>query len=274
MSGRVTSVQRSSYHDGPGLRTTVFFKGCQLHCPWCHNPETISPEIQTLFYPEKCIGCGKCAEGCFAGARETVGRDMTVDEVLREIELDAPFYGEEGGVTLSGGEPLLQRAFALELIGACRARGLHVAMESNLCVPGDAAAPVLESVDLLMGDVKLWDGARHREITGMDNAFALSNFRMAASMGVPVILRTPVVPGVNDDEAEIAKIAGFAAGLETLLYYELLSYHPLGVSKARALGMEPQVYAKPDKALMNRLREAALRSGVRVLINGREGAVP
>ena len=274
MTGRVTSVQRSSYHDGPGLRTTIFMKGCQLHCPWCHNPETISPQIQTLFYPDKCIHCGKCDEGCFAGARVIVGQDMTVEEVLRQIELDTPFYGAEGGVTLSGGEPLLQRSFTLALIEACHARGLHMAVESNLCLPREAVEEVLRAIDLLMGDVKIWDGERHRQIVGMDNALTLSNFRWAAKLGVPIILRTPVIPGVNDDEAEIGHIADFAAQLDTLIYYELLSYHPLGVAKSRALGMTPTIYEKPDKALMNRLREVALHSGVRVLINGREGYVP
>ena len=273
MTGRVASIQRSSFHDGPGLRTTVFLKGCPLRCPWCHNPETISPEIQELYYPDKCIGCGKCAEGCFAGAREIVGRDMTVEQVMAEVELDRPFYGSEGGVTISGGEPLLQREFVCALAGACRKAGVHVAMESNLCYPASVTEPVLHGIDLLMGDVKIFDAQRHREIVGMDNRNVFDNFRLAASLGIPIILRTPVIPGVNATEEEIGRIADFAAELGTLCWYELLGYHPLGAGKARALGMEQKIYEKPDKHLLNRLRARALESGVRVLINGRESMI-
>lgn len=272
-TGRIASIQRSSYHDGPGLRTTVFFKGCQLRCPWCHNPETISTEIETLFYPEKCIHCGGCAEGCFSGARETVGRDMTVEDILREIREDTPFYGVDGGATFSGGEPLLQKAFLLELIEACHAENVGAAFESNLCFPQAHAEPVLNEIDLLMGDIKIWDEERHKAVTGMSNAFTKVNFRRAAELGKPVIIRTPVIPSVNDDPAGIRATAEFAASLKTILYYELLSYHPLGMGKARALGIEQPRYEKPSKMLMNGLRAEAEKAGVRVLINGREGEI-
>ncbi len=273
MTGRIVSIQRSSYHDGPGLRTTVFFKGCQLRCPWCHNPESISMDVETLSYPEKCIGCGKCGEGCYTGARETVGRDVTVEDVLTEIMEDAPFYWEDGGVTLSGGEPLLQRAFALELIEKCHARGIKVAVESNLCFPEDVARPVLEKIDLLMGDVKLIDSKRHKEVTGMGNERALENFRLASHLKKPIILRTPVIPGINATPGEIAAIANFALELGTLLYYELLAYHPLGADKAKAMGIGQRRFETPDKELLEELRAAALSKLKRVMVNGREGAL-
>ena len=228
-------------------------------------------EAETLFYPERCIRCGRCDEGCYAHAREIVGRDMRVDEVLSEILEDALFYGKEGGATLSGGEPLLQRAFILSLIDASHERNIHVAVESNLCFPRDIARPVLEKVDLLMGDVKLWDADRHRALTGVGNEWALENFRMMAELGKPIILRTPVVPGINTEPAQIRRIARFAASLPTLLYYELLRCHPLGEEKAAALGFNPLHFETPSEALMKELQRSALEAGVRVLVDGQEG---
>ena len=131
-SGLIADIQRCSIHDGPGIRTTVFLKGCPLSCVWCHNPECISPEPQTLFYPEKCIGCGFCAEGCYTGARVTCGREMTPEEVFREIERDAPYYGADGGLTVSGGEPLMQADFCAALLDICKSRGVHRAVETSL----------------------------------------------------------------------------------------------------------------------------------------------
>lgn len=271
MTGRILNIQRSSYHDGPGLRTTVFLKGCQLKCPWCHNPESISMEVQELRYPDKCIGCGKCDEGCFAGAREIVGRDVTIEDVLREINEDLPFYGKEGGVTVSGGEPLLQIDFLLALIDACHERDIQIAMESNLCIAPEKAKAVLEKIDLLMADVKIWNSERHRKIVGLSNENTLANLRLAAEIGKPIILRTPVIPGINADVEEIEKIAEFAGSLSTLMYYELLGYHPLGAGKAQALGVEQTIYEKPSKEMLNLLRESALKHCSRVLVNGREG---
>ena len=264
----ITDIQRSSVHDGPGFRTTVFFKGCQLKCAWCHNPETIAREAQILHYPEKCVGCGRCDEGCFSGAKVVCGQEMTLEEVFRQIELDRPYYGAEGGVTLSGGEPLLQAGFALALAQKCREEGIGVAMESNLIAPWSVARPVVQVLDLLMCDLKLWNVQAHRKWTGAGNEAILENLKRTAETGVLLILRTPVVPGVNADVAEISAIASFAAGLENLKYYELLSYHPLGLSKAQALGMDMVEFEKPDRPLMAELAAAAQRAGVPVMING------
>lgn len=269
MGGIVADLQRSSVHDGPGLRTTVFLKGCQLDCPWCHNPETISPQPEELYYPEKCIGCNQCANGCFSAARVLCGREMSVEDVLAEVALDAPYYGKDGGVTLSGGEPLCQREFALELLRACRERGVHTAMETNLCFPPVYTRSVLAELDLLMADLKFWDPQAHRRWTGQTNGFVKENLWQASGMGLPIILRTPVIPGVNDTTQEISAIARFAAGLETLVYYELLAYHPLGLSKAAALGRETQRFEKPAPAHMQALGEAAAAEGVPVRINAR-----
>ena len=136
----IADIQRASVHDGPGLRTTVFFKGCPLRCEWCHNPECISCEPEVLLYPEKCIGCGRCSEGCYTGARVLCGKEMTSDELLAEILLDKEYYGTEGGVTFSGGEALLQKAFLLEIIEKCKAEGVNTAVETSLVASVDTSA--------------------------------------------------------------------------------------------------------------------------------------
>lgn len=263
----IADIQRSSVHDGPGFRTTIFFKGCQLKCTWCHNPETISFKKQVLHYPEKCIGCGLCDEGCFAGAKVECGKEMTLKEVFHEIELDRAYYGTEGGVTLSGGEPLCQAKFALLLVQKCKAEGIRCAMESNLCVEWKTALPVIQELSLLMCDLKIWDEKKHIHYVGASNRNVIENLRRTAETGVPLIVRTPVVPSVNADVKEIGAIADYVAQLPNLKYYELLSYHPLGISKANALGMEMAEFDKPTRALMAELVQAASAKGVPVMVN-------
>ena len=159
-SGLIADIQRCSIHNGLGIRTTVFVKGCPLSCVWCHNPECIAPEPQTLFYPEKCIVCGFCAEGCYTGARVTCGREMTPEEVFREIERDAPYYGADGGLTISGGEPLMQADFCAALLDICKSRGVHRAVETSLLFWNPQ---VMEKIDLLMADLKIWDDEAHKD---------------------------------------------------------------------------------------------------------------
>jgi pyruvate formate lyase activating enzyme len=209
-SGIIADIQRCSVHDGPGLRTTVFFKGCQLNCVWCHNPETIAFEPQEMYYPEKCKGCKQCDKGCFSGARVIAVRELTVDDVMKQVEQDVPYYGEDGGVTISGGEPLCQRDFAVALIEACREKGIKAGMESNLCFPPGVVRPVLEKLDLLMADLKVWDPEEHKRWTGMTNGHVKENLWQAAELKLPLILRTPVIPGITDSADNISRIASFA----------------------------------------------------------------
>lgn len=274
IKGIVADIQRCSMHDGPGLRTTVFFKGCQLKCVWCHNPETIEFEPQEMFYPEKCIGCKQCDKGCFAGARVTAGKEMTVDGVMQQVEQDIPYYGGDGGVTVSGGEPLCQREFAAAIIEACRERGINVGMESNLCFPPDVVTPVMERLDLLMADLKLWEPEEHKRWTGLPNGYVKENLRQAADLKLPIILRTPIIPGINDSLEMIGKTAEFAATLPSLKYYELLAYHPLGVDKARALGKRMKRFGTPSAGCMKALADIAAEKGIRVMINGRAHSRP
>ncbi len=248
-------IERGSMHDGPGLRTVVFFKGCPLRCRWCHNPESRSFTPQTLFYPERCIGCGQCAEGCYTDARRLCGTEMTVEQVMAPILADKSYYGTEGGVTLSGGEPQCQADFARELVRACHKEGISVAIETSMAV---FQPDLLRELDLIIADIKVWDPQRHQEYVGMDNALILDRIRQADRWGIPLILHTPVIPTVNDTEEEITAIRDFVRTLRHAVAYELLPYHPLGEDKQRALGQEPVRFPTPTAEKMAQLRRCAV----------------
>ncbi len=250
----ITNIQRCSVHDGPGIRTTVFVKGCNMRCQWCHNPETIAFAPEYLLYPDKCIGCGMCAQGCFSGARVLCGKEMSVPEVAAEALLDRAYYGTEGGVTVSGGEPTCQPQAVSALLAALQAEGIHTAIESNLNCTQDVLAGLLGHCDLLMCDLKLFDDAKHHAYTGVSNQRILANLAFALAWGLPVIVRTPLMAGVNDGVEEIAAITQFLAqhGAENLLYYEFLPYHSLGLSKESENNAH-LAFAAPSKAHLAQL---------------------
>lgn len=247
-------IQRCSLHDGPGIRTAVFFKGCPLHCVWCHNPESQNAAPEELYYSEKCIACGGCAEGCYSGARTVCGTEMTVSDVMAPILADKPYYGAEGGVTLTGGEPQLQADFALALTAACRTAGIGVAIETSMAV---YRPDLLAQMDLIIADVKVWDDARHRDYTGVGNTAILEHIRQADALGVPLLIRTPIVPTVNDTPQEITAIRDFVRRLKNVVGYELLPYHPFGLDKARALGRSMPRFDEPTAARMELLKTYA-----------------
>ena len=249
--GIIADIQRASVHDGNGIRTTVFFKGCPLSCKWCHNPECISFEKEILFYPEKCIHCGKCAEGCFSGARVVCGKDMTADEVLSEIMLDVPYYGTDGGVTFSGGEPLAQREFLSECIDKCKEKGISCAVETSLIYFDEE---IFRKLDFVMADLKIWNNELHREYTGVGNEKIIENFKRLNALGIPIIARTPVIPEIKQG---IDKISEFLKTLENVKKYELLPYHPLGNSKRHALGIADDGFSVPSKEYMKELEKYA-----------------
>ena len=265
ITGTVFDVKKFSIHDGPGIRTTVFFKGCPLHCWWCHNPESQSPEPELMVRPDRCIQCGACldvcphgaisrsagaistdsdkctvcgtcAEACCAEAREIVGREMTVAQVMAEIERDVPFYDESGGgVTFSGGEPLLQPDFLLALLQACWEREIHTALDTCGFAPWATLDRIREYVDLFLYDLKLLDDARHQTFTGASNEPIIRNLQALSRHGHHVVLRVPVIPGVNDGEEDVCQIGRFAASLPDLCQVDLLPYHHTAVQKYERL---------------------------------------
>ena len=247
----IFNIQNFCINDGPGIRTTVFFKGCPLKCKWCHNPETIKPTPEILAYPEKCIGCNMCDKGCFSGARVVCGKEMTANELLNEILLDFPYYTNGGGVTFSGGEPLMQRYFIFEIINLCKDKGISVAIETSLIYFDEE---IFSKLDFVMADLKIWDSQVHEEYTGVKNNVIKENFKRLDALGIPIIARTPIIPGINQ---EIDKISDFLKELKNVRKYELLPYHPLGLPKYEALGLKTPEFSVPTDDYMKELNKYA-----------------
>jgi pyruvate formate lyase activating enzyme len=264
ITGLIFAIERFAVHDGPGIRTAVFLKGCPLRCWWCHSPESQSPQPEALDRPQRCIrcrrcleacpndaiaeddtgfstrrgvctACGACAAVCPSGAREIAGRTVTVDDLLGEIEKDRIFFDRSGGgVTFTGGEPLMQPAFLGELIAASRACGIRTAVET--CGLGSwSAMAALLGADLVLYDLKLQDDTRHRWYTGVSNRPILRNLVRLAGCHPAVRVRVPLVPGINDDSENLTALAQFVAAIG-LADVDVLPYHTTGVDKYRRLG--------------------------------------
>ena len=274
MEGLFFNIQRFSIHDGPGIRTTVFLKGCNLRCFWCHNPESRSPRPQMQFFQEKCILCGRCvevcprgaqlivegtrifdrsacddcglcAEECFAKALVESGEVKTTAEVFAEIQKDAVYYHNSGGgVTFSGGEPLLQLDCLVELLSACKQAGYHTAVDTAGSVDWERFAAVLPYTDLFLFDIKAWDEDRHKKAVGAGSARIHHNLLALGEHGAKIHVRIPVIPGVNADLVEMQAIGAFLRQVKGLELVELLPFHHLGSGKYRSLGLE-----YPTKAL-------------------------
>ena len=266
MKARIFNIVRSSLHDGDGIRTVVYFKGCNLRCGWCHNPEGISTEVQVLYRKSLCIRCGrcvgicpdhhvmtedgmtfvregctactKCAEACPNEALSVCGRDMAVEEVYAEIVKDAHYFeASGGGVTFSGGECLLQVDSLKELLVLCRNGGIHTAVESAFHVPWKSIDAVRDSVDTFLIDIKHSDDETHRQLTGVSNELILRNIRRISECHSDIHLRIPLIPGANDDDENLIDTAGligsFGSGIKKV---ELLKYNDMGMNKYVALG--------------------------------------
>ena len=274
ITGRIFNTQRFSIHDGPGIRTTVFLKGCNLHCFWCHNPESIAPQKQLLIYPDKCIGCGvcrtvcpqnchqlqedggrifrreeclacgSCAEQCYAQALMLSGEDRTPRQVLDIALRDRTFYQESGGgVTFSGGEPMLQPDFLLALLEGCRAEGIHTAVDTAGNVPFSLYEKVLDCTDLFLYDIKAPDPESYRRATGGDAGRIYDNLRLLARTGKEVWVRVPVIPGFNDSDDAITGIGERILESGHKGPVELMPFHKLGMGKYNSLG---EIYAAKD----------------------------
>lgn len=273
IKGTIFDIKKFSIHDGPGIRTTIFFKGCPLSCWWCHNPESQTPEPELMLWPdrcircgacisvctqgaitwdsesmatdrEKCTRCGACVEVCHAEARRIAGQEMTVAQVMAEIERDIPFYDESGGgATFSGGEPMMQRIFLLALLRTCRQHEIHTAVDTCGFSTWEALDTIREHVNLFLYDLKLMDPAQHRAFTGVSNESILSNLQALSRHGHAIVLRVPLIPGVNDDDENIRQTGAFAANLPHLERVDILPYHRAGIDKYHRLDKD---YGLPE----------------------------
>lgn len=298
-TGTVFNIQKFSLHDGPGIRTIVFLKGCYLACRWCSNPESQKPEPEVFYQQNNCLhcgrcvkacpqqaidsareglidrqrcnGCGKCAEVCPAGAMVLAGKTMTVEQVMEELRKDEVHYRRSGGgITLSGGEALAQPEFVAELLAACKARGWHTAMETT----GIAAKKVLERViplvDLVLLDIKTFFRDRHEQFTGYPNDVVLQNALYLSEIAKNVAIRVPVIPGFNEDDRSIHAIALFAKHMKNVSRLHLLPYHSYGKNKYALLGRQYGMIdiSTPGDSRMQDLKNMVENTGVKCVIGG------
>ncbi|WP_236913734.1 glycyl-radical enzyme activating protein [Clostridium sp. Cult2] len=267
IEGKIFNIMKYSIHDGPGIRTTVFLKGCPLSCLWCHNPESQNINNNLMFFPNRCIGCrvcieactqnaikevkgmvitdkGKCIECghctlvCYAEAREMAGKTMTVNQVVYEIVKDKDFYEQSGGgVTFSGGEPLMQPKFLIELLKEMKKRGIHTTVDTS----GFASKQIIEEVSrytsLFLYDLKHMNPIKHQKYTGMSNYIILENLRFLSEMNKEIIIRIPIIPRVNDSEEDLKAFRDFIKTLPNVKEVNLLAYHNMGEEKYNRLGI-------------------------------------
>jgi len=264
-TGIIFNIQRYSIHDGPGIRTTVFLKGCPLNCWWCQNPESQLSKQEMVFWGDRCISCGacffncssdaiqmknkkpvtdknkcnlcgECSRNCPTQAREMIGKKMTTEEVIKEIEKDLVFYEEScGGVTFSGGEPLKQSEFLKSLLNCCQKKKIHTAVDTSGYISWEILNKISSKVDLFLYDLKLMDNERHKKYTGVSNEIILKNLEKLSSVHNNIFIRFPVISGINDDYQNIRKIGEFLSSLE-IIQVNLLPYHYIGMDKYKRLG--------------------------------------
>ena len=293
--GKVFNIQKFCLNDGPGIRTTVFFKGCPLNCAWCHNPESKTSAASVMLDlercslcgrcaekcskkahdfkdghkidRERCVSCGECVEKCLNDAITLCGKEMTIEEAVAEVLKDKPFYeASGGGVTLSGGEPLLQFDFAYEILKACRENGINTAVETCGFAEKEKILKIAEVTDLFLFDWKLSDSELHKKYTGVGNGAILENLLALDEMGAKTVLRCPIIPGVNDTKSHFEGIAGVANRMKNVCKIEVLPYHSLGADKLKKLGKTYETrFAEPQDSQVDEWIEA-IKKDTKILV--------
>jgi pyruvate formate lyase activating enzyme len=299
--GLIFDIKRYAIHDGPGIRTTVFLKGCPLRCQWCHNPEgqESNPEImvrssrcveecqdcisqcpQSAISKQggiisvdqsKCDFCGICRDVCVYDAIDIVGREVDVQDVVDEIEKDRIFFDESGGgISFSGGEPLMQDDFLEALVEEFKRREMRVTVDTCGYAPFDVLDRIRENVDLFLYDIKIMDDTKHKEYTGASNQLIIENLRKLSEKGAPIAVRIPIIPGVNDDEENIQSIAKFLLSLDNIKHINLLPFHSGGIEKYKRLGKKTQAKTvePPSREKIERIKKILEDSGFLVKIGG------
>ena len=299
MKGLIFDIKRFAIHDGPGIRTTIFFKGCPLHCTWCHNPEGISKRLELMLFPARCAaecracvkaapkgailksggrvaidrsfrdagGMARAADACLYDALRLVGRSESVGDMVDEVEKDRAFYETSGGgVAFSGGEPLLQPEFLSELADALRARGLRTALDTSGLAEWRSLERVARKVDLVLYDLKLMDDTKHKEYTGVSNRAILENLRRLSTLGRAIRVRIPLIPGVNDGPENIRLTAGFLKPLANIEQVSVLPYHKGGRAKAEGIGKGAafREFVAPSAAAVDAVLAELARHGLPV----------
>lgn len=299
LTGTIARIDRSAVHDGPGVRTVIFFKGCPLRCHWCHSPETQSPRPEVVLHYERCLDCGACeatcAHGavtvagrrhgvdrtrcqvcgectvvCPPGAREVVGRTVSVQSLVNDIERDTVFHDQSrGGVTMSGGEPLNQPIFLEALLKRCRERRIHTAVETCGYAPPPTLLAIARWTDLFLYDLKLMNDARHRKATGQPNRRILENLRLLCARHGNVRVRVPLIGGINDDRANIRALGAFLSELP-VTEVDVLPYHTAGVAKYERLDRPYPLNesAIPSAEALDMTVETLSRCGLDVQVGG------
>lgn len=277
IKGTIFDIQRFAVHDGPGIRSTMFLKGCSARCGWCHNPESLSIKPQLQYYPDRCTGCGKCvmicphvndreacnacglcAEECFSNARVIAGHELTADDAVNQLLEDKLYYENSGGgVTLSGGEPVLQTKFAEEVLKKLKENGINTAVQTAGFYPFALLERLLPHLDLVMYDIKAISSEIYGEHIHADGRLAIDNLMKLNAYDISVIVRTPCVHGINDSAEEIEGIASMLTNLKNLKYYMLIPYHSLGKVKYDILGEDFIPYTTPPESHIEMLENLA-----------------
>lgn len=288
----VFNIQKYSIHDGPGIRTTVFFKGCPLKCLWCHNPESQSFKRELMVYRDRCISCGgcnnacpndainnkeqctlceSCSEDCPTNARVMVGKEMSVEEIIKEVEKDRVFYDQSnGGVTLSGGEPLSQGQFLVELARELKKRGLHVVLDTSGYGSAESLIEIVPYIDLFLYDLKLVNDEKHRFYTGVTNRGIIDNLKTLAAMGNDVIIRIPIIPGINNGIEDIKDFIGLLKELGCFTNINLLPYHNISLEKYNRLDRRYELnnIKAPDALELEKIKHIFEGENFKVKIGG------